>query len=240
MRGIIGRKIGMTTVFDGDGVAIPVTVIEAGPCPVVQKKTEEGEGYTALQIGFEEMKTKLRQVKRAGKKVTKNVRPGKPLEGHFKKAGVKPQRHLVELRYGKDAEVADVKVGDAIKCDIFKEADVVDVTGFSKGRGFAGFVKRWNFGGGANTHGSMFHRRAGSVGGSSNPSRIFRGKKMPGHYGDERVTVLNLRVVRVEPEKNVILIRGAVPGANGRIVMIRDAVKAQKAGGPAQPAKKTK
>jgi large subunit ribosomal protein L3 len=222
MQGLIGKKIGMTTFFMADGAALPVTVIEAGPCPVVQVKTEEKEGYNALQLGFEEMKTKFKTVFRNRKKVKKNVRPGKPMEGHFKKAGTKPLRHLMEFR---QEDLGQVKAGDEFKVDMFEVNERVDVTGTSKGRGFAGVIKRWSMGGGGGSHGSMFHRRGGSVGNSSNPSKIWKNMKMPGHYGAAQITVQNLQVVKVDVEKNVILVKGAVPGANGRIVFIRKAAK---------------
>ena len=223
MRGIIGRKVGMTTFFVESGEAFPVTIIEAGPCPVVQIKTVEKEGYNAYQIGYEEIKPKFKTVKRGNKKVKKHVRPVKPMEGHFKRAGVKPLRHLVEFRTD---DTSKYKVGDEIKVDIFTTDEKVDVTGTSKGRGFAGGVKRWGWGGGRNTHGSMFHRRIGSVGQSSAPSRIFKNKKMPGHYGAERKTVQSLQVVAVDPERNLIIVKGSIPGANGNIVLVKKAAKA--------------
>lgn len=222
MQGLIGKKIGMTTFFAEDGAAIPVTVIQAGPCPVVQIKTSEKEGYNAIQLGFEEIKPKTTTVVKNRKKVKKQIRPNRPIEGHFKRAGVKAMRHLHEFRI---EDVSAYELGQEISVELFADNEIVDVQGTTKGRGFAGFMKRWNFGGGRTSHGSMFHRRAGSVGGSSSPSRIFKNKKMPGHYGSEQVSVQNVRVVKVDPERNVILIRGGVPGANGNIVLVRKASK---------------
>ena len=205
--GILGKKLGMTQVFDTEGKVIPVTVIEAGPCTVIQRKTAQRDGYEAVQIGF--------GVARAHK-------VGKPMLGHFQKAGEGAFRALQEIRI-EGSEPLDV--GAEIKVDIFKEGDVVDVMGHTKGRGFAGFVKRWNFRGGRATHGSMFHRAPGSIGASAWPSRVIKNMKMAGHYGNERVTILNLRVVGVQPEKNLLLVRGAVPGAKNSLVFVRRAVK---------------
>jgi large subunit ribosomal protein L3 len=205
--GILGKKLGMTQVFDTEGKVIPVTVIEAGPCTVIQRKTARTDGYDAVQIGFQQMKA---------------YRAGKPMLGHFQKAGKGAFRALQEVRLdGSDP----LDVGAEIKVDIFKEGDVVDVTGTSKGRGFTGVIKRWNFKGGRATHGSMFHRAPGSIGASAYPSRVIKNMKMAGHYGDERVTTLNLRVVGVQPEKNLLLVRGAVPGAKNSLVFVRRAVK---------------
>jgi large subunit ribosomal protein L3 len=205
--GILGKKLGMTQVFDTEGKVIPVTVIEAGPCTVIQRKTAQRDGYEAVQIGF--------GAARAHK-------VDKPMLGHFQKAGKGTFRALQEIRL-EGSEPLDV--GAEIKVDIFKEGDVVDVTGHTKGRGFAGFVKRWNFRGGRATHGSMFHRAPGSIGASAWPSRVIKNMKMAGHYGNERVTILNLRVVGVQPEKNLLLVRGAVPGAKNSLVFVRRAVK---------------
>jgi large subunit ribosomal protein L3 len=205
--GILGKKLGMTQVFDTEGKVIPVTVIEAGPCTVIQRKTAQRDGYEAVQIGF--------GAARAHK-------VGKPMLGHFQKAGKGTFRALQEIRL-EGSEPLDV--GAEIKVDIFKEGDVVDVMGHTKGRGFAGVVKRWNFKGGRATHGSMFHRAPGSIGASAWPSRVIKNIKMAGHYGSERVTILNLRVVGVQPEKNLLLVRGAVPGAKNSLVFVRRAVK---------------
>jgi len=205
--GILGKKLGMSQVFDTEGKVIPVTVIEAGPCTVIQRKTARTDGYDAVQIG-------LRQ--------TKAAKVGKPMLGHFQKAGKGAFSALQEIRV-EAAEPLDI--GAEIKVDIFKEGDVVDVMGHSKGRGFTGVIKRWGFKGGRATHGSMFHRAPGSIGASAYPSRVIKNMKMAGQYGNERVTILNLRVVGVEPEKNLLLVRGAVPGAKNSLVFVRRAVK---------------
>jgi len=204
VEGLIGRKLGMTQIFDEEGNVVPVTVIQAGPCTVVQKKTEEKDGYTAVQLGFEEEK-KL-------KKVTK------PLEGHFQKSGLPPFKVLREFKIDESAEI---KEGDQFSVDIFQPGEKVDVVGTSKGKGFAGVVKRWGFRGGKASHGSMFHRAPGSIGASAFPSRVFKGKKLPGHMGHRRVTVKNLTVVRADKERNLLLVKGAVPGANGGLLLIR-------------------
>jgi len=210
-KAIVGRKIGMTQVFTPEGTLIPVTVIEAGPCAVVQKKTVESDGYAALQVGFDTYPEK-----RAKKLVNK------PLTGHFKKAGVAPARRLRELRL-KDSS-ADV--GTLIKADVFQPGDHVDVSGVSKGRGYTGVIQRWNQHTGPMAHGSKYHRGVGSMGANSFPGRIFKGKHMPGHYGVEKVTVQNLAVVRVDAERNLLLVRGAVPGPKGGYLTVRDSVKA--------------
>jgi large subunit ribosomal protein L3 len=205
--GIIGKKLGMTQVFDADGKAIPVTVIEAGPCTVVQRKTSRADGYDSVQIGFGSKKAQ---------------RAGRPMVGHFRKAGKGAFGTLKEIRVPGESPL---DAGQEILVDIFREGDFVDVTGQSKGRGFTGLIKRWNFRGGRATHGSMFHRAPGSIGASAWPSRVIKNIKMAGHYGNEKVTVLNLKVVGVQPEKNLLLVRGAVPGAKNSIVFIRHAVK---------------
>ncbi|MCD6104688.1 MAG: 50S ribosomal protein L3 [Thermosipho sp. (in: Bacteria)] len=202
MKMIIGRKIGMTRVFKDDE-AIPVTVIKAGPCFVVQKKTVETDGYNAVQIGFEE---------------TKKV--NKPMEGVFKKARIKPLKILKEFRVD---DVENYEIGQEIKVDIFEEGDKVDITGWSKGKGFAGAMKRWGFRGGPKSHGAKFHRELGSVGQHSEPARIFKGKKMPGQYGNERVTILNSEIVKIDVDNNLIAVKGGVPGARGGLVLIRTA-----------------
>ncbi len=207
--GILGKKLGMTQVFDTEGKSIPVTVIEAGPCTVIQRKTARNDGYDAVQIGFLQMDAR---------------HAGKPMLGHFQKAGKGTFRALKEVRLdGNDP----IDAGSEIRVDIFKEGDTVDVMGHTKGRGFAGVVKRWSFRGGRATHGSMFHRAPGSIGASAYPSRVLKNMKMGGHYGNERVTVLNLKVVGVQPEKNLLLVRGAVPGAKNSLVYVRRAVKKQ-------------
>jgi large subunit ribosomal protein L3 len=212
LKAILGKKLGMTQVFGENGDVVPVTVLKAGPCVVIQRKTSAKDGYDAAQIGLVEVPPPRR--------VTK------PLEGHFKGAGANPARFLREVRL--DEESGDVKVGDKVLADIFAANDTVDVIGTSKGRGFAGFHKRHHFGGGGAAHGSMFHRAPGSIGSSSYPSRVFKGMRAAGHMGVDRVTVRNLRVVRVLPEDNAILVEGAVPGPDGGYVMVRKARAAHK------------
>ena len=211
--GLIGRKVGMTQVFGDDGNHIPVTVIEAGPCTVVGIRTKQSHGYDALQLGF-------------GAK-TKNV--SKPAAGHFKKANVAPMRVMREIRLEKTEKLEGYSVGQALTVDLFIPGELVDVVGESKGRGFQGGVKRHNWSGGEATHGSMFHRAPGSIGASSDPSRVWPGHRLPGRMGGERRTVLNVSVVRVMPEQNLLLVRGAVPGANGSLVVVRKSVKTTKA-----------
>lgn len=207
-KAILGRKIGMTQVFTEDGVVIPVTVISAGPVAVVQKKTTENDGYEAIQVGFENAKEKA---------VTK------PLKGHFAKAGVALKRVLREFRFD---DCSTYNVGDQITAEVFAAGEKVDVTGTSKGKGFAGAIKRWGSHRGPMTHGSGYHRRPGSLGACSTPSRVMKNKKLPGHMGVERVTVQNLDVVRVDGEKNLILVKGAVPGPKGGLLIVKDTVKA--------------
>jgi large subunit ribosomal protein L3 len=205
-KGILGRKIGMTQVFDADGRAVPVTVVEAGPCRITQIKTPERDGYSAIQLAFG---TRGRTVK--------------PLAGHLAKAGVDSARHLVELRLD---GLGDVELGDEIKADIFSEDELVDVIGVTKGKGFAGSMKRHNFGGLSASHGTeRKHRSPGSVGACATPARVFKGTRMAGHLGHARVTTLNLRVIKADPERNLLLIRGAVPGPKDGLVMIRSAVR---------------
>ncbi len=205
MKGILGRKIGMTQIFTEDGKAIAVTVIEAGPCTVVQKRIPEKDGYSALQLGFMEID-----------------KPDdwfpKPLLGHFKKAGIKPTRWLREVKFD---NVDDYKVGDKITVDIFKPGEKVDITGKSKGRGFAGYHKRHGFKGGRRSHGSDFHEGPGSIGACADPGRVHKGKRMAGHYGNETVTVKNLEIVDVIPEKNLLVVKGAVPGYKGSLVIVK-------------------
>lgn len=205
--GILGKKIGMTQVFRADGQVVPVTVLKAGPCVVVQRKTPTTDGYDAVQLGLMEF--------------AKSARLAKPVAGHLKKSGVDGVKFTRELRLGPGTE--DLKVGDRILVDQFKPNDKVDVTGMSKGRGFAGFVKRHHFRGGDATHGSMFHRAPGSIGASSFPSRVFPGTRMAGQMGTQRVTVRNLEVVEVDTQDNVLLVKGAVPGPNGSYVVVRRA-----------------
>ena len=201
---IIGRKIGMTQVYADDGRAVPVTVIEAGPCVVIQRKSKQKDGYSAIQVGLVE--------RRRTKRVTK------AMKGHFDKAGIPPCRVLREFRVDDGAEV---KVGDKVSVDMFAPGDAINVTGISKGKGFQGVVKRHHFRGGAATHGSMFHRAPGSIGASAFPSRVLKGMRGAGHMGQDQVTVRNLKVIRVDAEKNIMLVRGAVPGANDGYVVIR-------------------
>ncbi len=205
MKMIIGRKIGMTQIFDEDGKAVPVTVVKAGPCVVVQKKTPEVDGYAAVQLGFEEIPER---------------KANKPMLGHFKKYGVKPMRILREFRVD---NLDEFEVGKVIDVSIFEPGDVIDVTGWSKGRGYSGAMKRWGFQGGPRSHGSKFHRMLGSVGQHTEPAKILKGKKMAGQYGNERVTIRNLRVVKVDPENNLLVIKGGVPGARGGLLLIRSA-----------------
>lgn len=206
-REILGKKVGMTQIFDDEGEVIPVTVIEAGPCSVVQKKTEEKDGYKAIQLGFGE---------------AKESKLNKPLKGHFDKYGVEPKEYIREVRINEEDEY---EVGDEIKADIFAVGDRVDVTGTSKGKGFAGTVKRWNFNLGPKTHGSRNYRLPGSIGASADPARVFKGKKMPGRMGREQVTIQNLKVAKVDPEKNILAVKGAVPGPKKALVRIKESVK---------------
>ena len=206
--GLIGIKLGMTQVFDENGTVIPVTAIKAGPCVVVQKKTKETDGYESVQLGLVEF--------------IRPSRVNKPRSGHFKKAGVPPCRILQEFRFRDGQELPNV--GEQILVtQVFQPSDKVDVFGTSKGRGFAGFVKRHHFGGGAKSHGSMFHRAPGSIGASAYPSRVLPGMKSAGHMGDETVTVQNLKVVRIQEQDNVLLVEGAVPGRNGGYVVVKKA-----------------
>ena len=209
-KAIIGRKVGMTQIFTPDGKVIPVTVVEAGPCPVVQIKTVEKDGYAALKLGFDE---------------TSEKKLNKPELGQFKKAGVKPQKVLKEFRL---ADLSSYEVGKEVTVDIFKNGDKVDVVGTSKGHGFSGVIKRWNHRRLKETHGvGPVHREVGSMSANSTPSRVFKQKKMPGQYGHERVTVQNLEVVRVDAARNALLIKGAVPGPKGSIVAVSDSVKSK-------------
>ncbi len=203
IQGLIGRKIGMTQTFDPEGNVIPVTVIKAGPCTVVQKKTMERDGYEAVQLGFVEEKGRRH--------------PGKAATGHFQKSGVPPTKLLREFRFSAQSEV---KEGDQVLVDIFQAGEMVHVTGTSKGKGFQGVVTRHHFRGGRATHGSMFHRAPGSIGASSYPSRVMKGTRMGGHMGHDRVTVRNLKVVEADKENNLLLVRGAVPGPRNGYVLI--------------------
>ena len=207
-KGLIGKKIGMTQLFDENGNFIPVTVIEAGPCAVVQKKTAEKDGYEAVQLGFGDVKPN---------------RVNKPMKGHFANNDVAPKKVLREFRF---ADAAALSEGAILKADVFAAGDKVDVSGTSKGKGYAGAIKRWNFGRLKESHGTgPVARHQGSMGACSDPSRVFKGKKMPGHLGSEKVTVQNLDIVKVDAENNLIAVKGAVPGAKGGYVVITDAVK---------------
>jgi len=204
VEGLIGKKIGMSQRFDDDGNAIPVTIIKAGPCTVIQKKTREKDGYAAVQLGFVEEKAVRR--------------PAKPQVGHFKKSGIPVVRKLQEVGC---ADAANIKEGDQVLVDIFEIGETVHVVGTSKGKGFAGVVKRHHFAGGDAAHGSMFHRAPGSIGASSFPSRVVKGMRMGGHMGDERVTVRNLRVIEMDKDNNLLVVKGAVPGARGGYLLIK-------------------
>jgi len=207
VRGILGKKIGMTQIFDDDGRAIPVTVVEAGPCVVVQRKSEKADGYEAVQIGFVERSPRRNAPK--------------PIVGHFSVAGVPPTRYVAEVPVDSDDEA---KPGDAVLADIFSADEKVQVVGRSKGRGFQGVIKRHGFGGGRATHGSMFHRAPGSIGRSAWPSRVFPGQKMPGQTGNKRSTIKNARIVKIDTERNLLFLKGGVPGARNsyiRIVKVR-------------------
>jgi large subunit ribosomal protein L3 len=209
--GLIGRKVGMTQVFGDDGSHVPVTVIQAGPCTVVGVRTRDSHGYDALQLGFE-TKKKL----------------SKPAAGTFKKANLAPMRVVREIRLEKPEQVQGYQVGQTLTADLFSAGELVDVVSVTKGKGFQGGVKRHGWFGGDATHGSMFHRAPGSIGASSDPSRVWPGHRLPGRMGGVQRTVLNLTVARVMPEQNLVLIRGAVPGANGALVMIRKSIKTTK------------
>ena len=207
-KAIIGKKIGMTQIFDENGVVIPVTVIEAGPCVVAQVKTLENDGYEAVQLGFGDVKEK---------------HLNKPEKGHFSKVNVTAKKHLREFRLD---SIEGIKVGDELKADVFAAGEKIDVQGTSKGKGFQGVIKRHGQHRGPMGHGSMYHRRPGSMGATSTPGRVFKGKKLPGHMGRVTVTIQNLDVVRVDMDKNVILVKGSVPGAKGSILKIKSAIKA--------------
>lgn len=206
MKGLIGRKLGMTSIYTEDGVAVPVTVIEAGPCVVTQLKEEDKDGYKAVQLGFGDQKEQ---------------RMTKPALGHLKKAGVAPKSVLREFR----VEEAEVNVGDEVTAAVFEGVNYIDVVATGKGRGYQGVVKRYDFGGGRASHGGGWIRRTGSIGMCEFPARVFKGKKMPGQMGDKRVTTQNLKIVQVRPEENLILVKGSVPGAKGGIVTIKEALK---------------
>lgn len=207
-KGILGKKIGMTQIFTTEGRVVPVTVVEAGPCPVVQKKTVATDGYNAIQIGFSFLRESL---------------SNKPRKGHFEKASLKPMRYVREFRIN---DVESYEIGQEVKADLFTVGDKIDVVGTSKGKGFAGMIKRHNASRGPMAHGSKYHRRTGSLG-AKGPARVFKGRKLPGRMGGERVTIQNLEIVRVDVDKNLILIRGAVPGANKSLLILKPSVKAK-------------
>jgi len=211
VNGIIGIKLGMTQVFAEDGAAVPCTVLQAGPCVVVQRRNKQTDGYDAVQLGLVEF--------------VKPQRISKPMTGHFKKANVAPMRVVREVRLEESND--DSKAGDRVLVDRFAAGELVDVTGVSKGKGFQGGVKRWHYRGGDATHGSMFHRAPGGIGASSFPSRVWPGQHFPGHMGHERKTIKNLRVVKVDSEENLLLVRGAVPGPTGCYLLIRKSKQAK-------------
>ena len=217
--GIIGMKLGMTQFFAADGTSVPCTVLQAGPCVVVQRRTAQKDGYEAVQLGLVEF--------------VKPERVNRPMTGHFKKAGVPPLRLLREFRMEpsagetKDAAADETKVGDRVLVDRFAPGEMVDVTGVSKGKGFQGGVRRWHFRGGDESHGSMHHRAPGGIGASSFPSRVWKGQHFPGHMGHQRVTTKNLRVIKVDSEENLLLVRGAVPGPAGSYLLIRKVKRAK-------------
>jgi len=206
-KAILGKKIGMTQVFKENGSLVPVTVIEAGPCVVTQIKTREKEGYNALQVGFSDIREKLLN---------------KPKKGHFDKAKVSYKRYLREIKV---SNIDDYSIGSEIKADIFSAGDRVDVTGYSKGKGFAGAIKRFNYGRGPESHGSKYHRGPGSLGATTSPGRVFKGRKLPGRKGMDKVTVQNLEIIKVDPDRNLMLVKGSVPGAKGSLVIVKKSVK---------------
>ena len=207
-KALLGKKIGMTQIFSEKGLVIPVTVIEAGPCYVTQVKTIENDGYKAVQLAYSDIREKL---------------VNKPVLGQFKKANVQPKRFIKEFKLD-----GDYKLGDEIRCDVFQEGDLVDVSGKTKGRGYAGVIKKWNFGRLRMSHGNgPVHRHPGSIGSNTYPGKVFKGKKMSGRYGNENVTIQNLRVVKVDLERNILLVKGAIPGPKGSMVSVKEAVKAK-------------
>ncbi len=207
--GILGKKLGMTQIFNEVGALIPVTVIEAGPCVVVQKKTVENDGYNSIQLGFGEKRERLFN---------------KPLKGHFAKSNIKPRRYLKEFRVENEEKFSALDIGDEVKVDIFSEGEKVDVSGISKGKGYQGPIKRHGFSRGPMTHGSRYHRGVGSLG-SVDPARVFKGRKMAGRMGGKRRTIQALEIVKVDLERNLLLIKGGVPGVKGSLVVVRNSVK---------------
>lgn len=208
-KGLIGKKLGMTQIFDEQGKVVPVTVIEAGPCVVAQVKTVETDGYNAIQLGFGDVK---------------ESKINKPEKGHFAKSKLTPKKHLREFRLD---SIENINVGDELKADTFTAGDQLDIQGTSKGKGFQGVIKRHGQSRGPMGHGSMYHRRPGSMGPTSTPGRVFKGKKLPGHMGSQTITIQNLEVVRVDLDKNVILVKGSVPGAKGAILKLKTSVKSK-------------
>lgn len=206
-KGILAKKIGMTQIFLEDGKMLPVTVLEAGPCTVIQKKTVETDGYNAVKVAFGEIREKL---------------VNKAKKGEFAKANVEVKRYVRELRLD---DVSNINVGDEIKADVFTAGDAIDASGITKGHGFAGVIKRHGQHRGPMAHGSMYHRRPGSMGATSDPGRVFKGKKLPGHMGSEKVTIINLDVVKVDTDKNLLFVKGSVPGVKGSLLCLRDSVK---------------
>ncbi len=223
-KAILATKVGMTQIFNENGVLVPVTVLQAGPCAVTQVKTVENDGYEAVQVGFVDKKEKIVTKDAAGTKTIRN-RHGvnKPEKGHFDKAGVSAKRYVREFRF---ENAADYKLGDEIKADIFADGDKVDATAISKGKGFQGAIKRLGQHRGPMAHGSKFHRHQGSNGACSSPSKVFKGKGMPGHMGSVKVTIQNLEIVKVDAENNLLLVKGAVPGPKKSLVTIKESVKA--------------
>lgn len=206
-KGILAKKVGMTQIFLEDGKMLPVTVLEAGPCTVIQKKTVETDGYNAVKVAFGEIREKL---------------VNKAKKGEFAKANVEVKRYVRELRLD---DVSNINVGDEIKADVFAAGDAIDASGITKGHGFAGVIKRHGQHRGPMAHGSMYHRRPGSMGATSDPGRVFKGKKLPGHMGSEKVTIINLDVVKVDTDKNLLFVKGSVPGVKGSLLCLRDSVK---------------
>ena len=206
MKAILGKKLGMSQIFTENGNVVPVTVVEAGPCYVSQKKTTETDGYNAVQLAFVDVKPS---------------RINKPEMGHLKKANIAPKKYLKEFKISSEG----LNLGSELKCDVFAEGDKVDVSGYTRGRGFTGTIQRWNHSRGPMTHGSGYHRGVGSMGSSADPSHVFKNKKMAGQYGNERVTIQNLEIAKVDAERNLLLIKGAIPGAKGSLVFVKSAVK---------------
>jgi len=210
LKGIIAKKIAMTQIFSEDGKIIPVTILEAGPCTVTQIKNVDKEGYDAIQLGFGEVREK---------------KLNKPRRGHFESKDVEPRRHLAEIRV---EDPSAYQLGQEITANVFSKGDRVDITGRSKGKGFAGVIKRHNFAGGPGSHGAHFHRAPGAIGACATPSRVFKGVRMPGRMGGERTTTLNLEVVDIKPERNLLLVRGGVPGPDGGLLLVKESVKVRK------------